>query len=187
LALILAGTGRRHAGVCRTDSEVRLVADLVPVRRGSTAPARREEHWPQSRRDVYSPFAEFDELWDRMMNRFFAQPNAWPDWSGSWTPAVDVEETGDAWIFEVELPGARRDDVQVDVGENELIISGTIDERERSGVVRRRARRSGSFEYRATLPAGIDTDQVDARFDNGLLTVRVPRPERAKTRRIKIN
>jgi HSP20 family protein len=93
----------------------------------------------------------------------------------------------DAWIFEVELPGARHDDVQVDVSDTELIISGTIDERERSGVVRRRARRSGSFEYRATLPAGIDADQVDARFGNGLLTVRVPRPERAKTRRIKIN
>jgi HSP20 family protein len=167
--------------------EVRSVADLVPVRRGSTAPARREEHWPQSRRDAYSPFAEFDELWDRMVSRFFAQPMGWPDWAGSWTPAVDVEETADAWIFEVELPGARRDDVQVDVGDTELIISGTIDEREHSGVVRRRARRSGSFEYCATLPAGIDADQVDARFDNGLLTVRVPRPERAKTRRIKIN
>jgi HSP20 family protein len=174
-------------GMSSTDYEVGSVADLVPVRRGSTAPARREEHWPQSRRDVYSPFAEFDELWDRMVSRFFAQPMAWPDWSGSWTPAVDVEETGEAWIFEVELPGARRDDVQVDVSDTELIISGTMDERERSGVVRRRARRSGSFEYRATLPAGIDAEQVDARFDNGLLTVRVPRPERAKTRHININ
>jgi HSP20 family protein len=75
----------------------------------------------------------------------------------------------------------------VEVSDTELVISGTIDERERSGVVRRRARRSGSFEYRATLPAGIDADQVNARFDNGLLTVRVPRPERAKTRHIKIN
>lgn len=152
------------------------MADLVPVRRGSTAPARREEQWPQTRRDLYSPFAEVDELWDRMVNRFFAQPLAWSDWSHDWTPAVDVEETEDAWIFEVELPGAKRDDVQVEVSDTELLISGKIDARECAGVVRRRARRSGSFEYRTTLPAGIDADQVDAKFDNGLLTVRVPGP-----------
>lgn len=170
-----------------TGFEVRSVADLVPVRRGSTAPARREEQWPQSRRDVYSPFAEFDELWDRMMNRFFAQPLAWSDWSQDWTPAVDVEETEDAWIFEVGLPGAKRDDVQVELSDTELFISGKIDERERVGVVRRHARRSGSFDYHTTLPAGIDADQIDAKFDNGLLTVRVPRPERAKKRRITIN
>lgn len=163
------------------------MADLVPVRRGSTAPARREERWPQSRRDAYSPFTEFDELWDRMVNRFFAQPLGWSDWSDDWTPAVDVEETEDAWIFEVELPGAKRDDVQVEVSDTELVISGKLDERERVGVVRRRARRSGGFDYRTTLPAGIDADKVDAKFDNGLLTVRVPRPERAKMRRIKIN
>jgi HSP20 family protein len=136
---------------------------------------------------VYSPFAEFDELWDRMVNRFFAQPMGWPDWSHDWAPAVDVEETADAWIFEVELPGAKRDDVQVEVSDTELVISGKIDEREREGVVRRRARRSGSFEYCTSLPAGIDADHVDAKFDNGLLTVRVPRPERARTRRIEIN
>jgi HSP20 family protein len=169
-----------------TGSEVRSVADLVPVRRGSTAPARRQEEWPQSRRDVDSPFAEFDELWDRMVNRFFAQPFAWPDWSREWTPAVDVEETDDAWVFEVGLPGAKRDDVQVEVSETELVISGKIDERERVGIVRRNARRSGAFEYRTTLPAGIDADQVAAKFDNGLLTVRVPRPERTKKRRITI-
>lgn len=163
------------------------MADLVPVRRGSSAPARRDDQWPQSRREMYSPFAEFDELWDRMVDRFFAQPLTWSDSARDWTPAVDVEETDDAWIFEVELPGARREDVLVEVTDTELHISGNIDERERAGVVRRRARRSGSFEYRTTLPAGIDADHVDAKFDNGLLTVRVPRPQNPKPRRIKIN
>lgn len=163
------------------------MADLVPVVSGSTAPARREEPRLQSRRDVYSPFAEFDELWDRMVSRFFAGPLTWSEWSHDWTPTVDVEETADAWIFEVELPGAKRDDVQVEVTDAELLISGKIDERERAGVVRRRARRSGSFAYRTTLPAAIDADDVDAKFDNGLLTVRVPRPPGAKARRVTIN
>jgi HSP20 family protein len=164
------------------------VADLVPVKRGTVVPERRAaDTVSPARREVYSPFAEFDELWDRMVNRFFGASLAWPEWAHEWTPPVDVEETDDAWVFEVELPGAKRDDIQVEVGDTELIISGTVEERERTGVVRRRTRRSGSFEYRTSLPAGVDVDKVDARFDNGLLTVRVPRPERARTRRIKIN
>jgi HSP20 family protein len=122
-----------------------------------------------------------------MVNRVFGASLAWPEWVHEWTPQVDVEETDDAWVFEVELPGAKRDDIQVEVGDTELHISGTIEERERLGVMRRRTRRSGAFEYRTSLAAGVDADNVDARFDNGVLTVRVPRPERAKTRRITIN
>ncbi len=101
-------------------------------------------------------------------------------------PPVDVEQTDDAWIFEVELPGARREDVQVEISDAELAISGEIKERERAGVVRHRTRRAGAFQYRATLPPGVDADRVEARFGNGVLTVTVPRPEHAKTRRITI-
>ena len=169
------------------------MADLVPVKRGTVVPKRRDEA-PQNlqpRHEVYapllSPFAEFDEMWNRMVSRFFAPSLAFGGWSHDWRPAVDLEETEDAWIFELELPGAKREDIQVDVSETELSISGTLEERERTGVVRHRARRSGSFEYRTTLPAGVDAGNVDARFDNGLLTVRVPRPERTKAHRIKIN
>jgi HSP20 family protein len=122
-----------------------------------------------------------------MVNRFLTQPLGWPDWSHDWMPAVDVEETEDAWIFAAELPDVRRDDIRVEVSATELLIGGTIGDRDRVGVVGRHGRRSGSFEYRATLPAGIDIDRVAARFGNGLLKVRVPRPERAKPRRIKIN
>jgi HSP20 family protein len=176
-----------------TGCEVRAVADLVPVKRGSAVPARRDEPRPQLHpgREVYaplaSPFTEFDELWDRMVSRFFGPPVPWADWSQDWRPAVDVEETDDAWVFEVELPGAKREDIQVVVTETELTISGTIEERERVGAVRHRARRSGSFQYRTSLPAGVDPGNVDARFKNGLLTVRVQRPERSKAHRIKIN
>jgi HSP20 family protein len=173
-------------GTSGSGCEVISVADLVPVKRGSVVP-REEGSAPRAQPQAYSPFAEFDEMWNRMVSRFFGASLAWPEWAQEWTPPVDVEETDDAWVFEIELPGAQRDDIQVEVGDTELVISGTVGERERTGVVRRRARRSGSFEYRTSLPAGVDPDKIDAGFDNGLLTVRVPRPERAKRRRIKIN
>jgi HSP20 family protein len=177
----------------RSGSEVTAVADLLPVRRGAAAAARQDESGShvQPTREVAAPllsqFAEFDELWNRMVNRFFGPPLVFADWSMDWRPAVDVEETADEWIFEVELPGAKREDIGVEVSETELSISGTIQQRERAGEVRHRARRSGSFEYRTTLPTGVDARKVEARFDNGLLTVRVPRPERSKAHRITIN
>jgi HSP20 family protein len=165
------------------------MADLVPVRRGTQAPARAEDSWPQRRPDPFlSPFREFDELWDRMAGRFFGGPASGAGyWPQGWSPPVDIEETDDAWIFEVELPGASRDDLQVEVSEGQLAISGEIRERERSGVLRHRARHTGTFRYATTLPAGIDADRVEAAFQDGVLTVRVPRPESSKPRRIKIN
>lgn len=164
------------------------MADLVPVRRGSRAPARTEGARPQPtpHTTYWSPFREFDEMWDRMVSRFFGE-SAWPVWTQGWTPPVDVEETEDAWIFEVELPGARRDDLQVEVTDTELTISGEVKESERAGVLRQRSRHIGSFRYRTSLPQGVDADKIAARFENGLLTVQVPRPEQSKARRIRID
>jgi HSP20 family protein len=65
-------------------------------------------------------------------------------WSGigggedqPWIPAVDVEETDDAWIVEAEVPGVGRDDVNVELRDSELVISGETKKRERSGILRR--------------------------------------------------
>jgi len=125
-------------------------------------------------------------MWSRMVNRFFA-PWGQSVWSQDWAPPVDIEETGDAWIFEVDLPGARREDLQVEVRDGELTITGEITERERAGVLRHRGRRTGAFSYRTALPAGVDADRVTARFDGGVLTVLVPRPEGFKPHRVKID
>lgn len=177
------------------------MADLVPVKRASRAPARTQtpapdaapavpDAWPQPRPDpFFAPFREFDELWDRMVSRFFsAAPRAGlTGWAQGWTPPVDIEETADEWIFQVELPGVARDDLRVELGDAELFISGEVREPERSGVVRHRARRTGSFQYRTSLPAGVDADRVQARYESGVLTVRVPRPEQSRPRRIKID
>lgn len=163
------------------------MSDLVPVWRGDRTPARRQEAPPRPRRDPFTdPFRDFDEMWNRMVSRFFAP------WGESvqgqdWAPPVDVEETDDAWIFEVDLPGARREDLQVDVRDHELAISGEIRERERAGVLRHRGRHTGAFRYRTTLPAGVDAGRVQARFEGGVLTVRVPRPEGSKPHRVKID
>jgi len=163
------------------------MGDLVPVRRGEQSPVPRERPYGRQMSDPFwEPFREFDEMWNRMVNRFFEGSPA-AGWQQGWTPLVDVEETDDAWLIEVDLPGVQREDIQVEANDRELTISGEIRERERTGVLRHRTRRTGAFSYRTSLPAGVDVDRVEAKFNNGVLTVRVPRPEHAKPRQIKID
>jgi HSP20 family protein len=104
----------------------------------------------------------------------------------AWAPPVDIVETDDAWVVEAELPGVDPDDVSVEVRDSELSISGEIKERERAGILRRRTRRVGAFDFQVTLPGQADTEHVEATLRDGVLTVRVPKPEQARPRRIEV-
>ena len=106
---------------------------------------------------------------------------------GAWTPLADVTEIDDAYLVEIELPGVDRKDLTVEVAANELRIGGEIVEKERAGWLRHRTRRVGRFAYRTTLPGDIDADRISADLAHGVLTVRVPKTEAAKPRRITIN
>lgn len=81
----------------------------------------------------------------------------------------------------------RRDDITIEIDGQELHITGQILEKERKGILRQSTRRTGGFDYRASLPAGLDPDGAEAHFENGVLTVRIPRSEGKQRRRIKIS
>ncbi|WP_347060603.1 Hsp20/alpha crystallin family protein [Blastococcus sp. HT6-30] len=104
-----------------------------------------------------------------------------------WAPLADVEETDDAYVVEIDLPGVKRDDIDIQLGDRRLTVSGEVKDKERTGILRRRTRRIGQFQYSVTLPAEVDADEVSAQLDEGVLTVRVPKPEQAKPRRIQIS
>jgi len=139
---------------------------------------------------VRDPLRELEELRERL-DRVMQSP-LWPLGAGAaddalgWAPAVDVEEGDDAWIVEAELPGMREKDIAVELHGTELTISGDVEERKRRGILRRSSRRVGHFDYRVNLPGISDTEEVRATLDDGVLTVRVPKPEHAKRRRIQI-
>jgi HSP20 family protein len=148
---------------------------------------------PVRRRDAASqplqrwdPLRELEGLQQRMGE---LMASGWPsDAQGpqAWIPLVDVEETDDAWIVEAELPGVRPEDVNVELHDNELSITGEIKERERKGILRRRTRRVGEFDFHILLPGAGTPDDVDAKLSDGILTVRVPKPEHARARRIDV-
>jgi HSP20 family protein len=105
---------------------------------------------------------------------------------GVFSPLVDIEETEDAWIVEAELPGVQREDVNVEVRDSELAITGEIKERERKGILRRQTRRKGEFDFRVTLPGEADAEHIDADLAEGVLTVRIPKSEQTRARRIEV-
>jgi HSP20 family protein len=133
----------------------------------------------------WSPFRELDDLHERM-SRLLESTLADTGAVTGWIPAVDIEETDEAFVVEAELPGVKRDDVTVELQNNELRIHGELRERERAGIVRRRTRRTGQFDYRVVLPGEVDDDNVEANLHEGVLRVQIRKTEHIKPRRIEI-
>jgi HSP20 family protein len=142
---------------------------------GARAPAR------------WDPWRELEEMHERVGRLLEGGFGALPGTGDvAWSPAVDVEETDDAWVVEAELPGVKREDVNIELSDNELALHGDLKKRERKGIVRRRTRRTGRFDYRLTHPGDVDSEAVEASLADGVLTVRVPKGERARPRRVEI-
>jgi HSP20 family protein len=155
---------------------------MLPTRRSGQHPA------------LIDPTREFEDIYDRMgqlMNFAFSNlglgaPGRVIDMP--WAPPADVSETDDAYVIHVELPGVRRDEINVEMRDREVVISGEVKEQEeeKGGQRRRSSRRTGRFEYRAYLPGDINPDGVNAQLSDGILTVRVPKSEAAKPHRIEV-
>ena len=139
----------------------------------------------------WEPFRELGSLQSEM-NRLFdaafdpsagaaAQPRRW-------TPAMDLIEGPEHFVLRADLPGVAESDVTVELEDNVLTIAG---ERKRdddgTGQGQHRVERAyGAFARSLTLPRGVDPDAVSAAFERGVLTVRIPKPEQRKPRKITI-
>jgi HSP20 family protein len=139
----------------------------------------------------WDPVREMEDVYDRMgrlMQDFFgeAPPVTAAVTLPEWTTPADIEETDNEYIVEIDLPNVKREDVTLELRDNELRITGEIKERERTGIVRRRSRRVGQFEHVVALPGEVDPDRVDASLSDGVLTVRVGKASGSQPRRIEI-
>jgi HSP20 family protein len=106
----------------------------------------------------------------------------------TWVPPVDIYETEEAFVLEAELPGFTKEDIEIELIEQRLTLRG---ERKQPTAVkeeqyRRRERPYGRFERSFLLPTMIDRDKVTAQFQHGVLTLRLPKSEAAKPKRITI-
>jgi HSP20 family protein len=105
-----------------------------------------------------------------------------------WIPAMDLVETGDHLVLRADLPGLTKDDVDIEVKDGVLTVSGErkAEHEEKSEGFYRVERTFGTFSRSLTLPKGIDASRVEAEFTNGVLEVRIPKPAEAKPHRVEI-
>ncbi len=122
---------------------------------------------------------------NRLFNTLLA-PEAGP--SQRWTPAMDLVEAEDHYLLRADLPGMGEEDVSIEINDNVLTVSGERrDEQQHQGQGWHRVERTfGRFSRSLALPEGVDADAVAASFDRGVLSIKVPKPEQRKPRRIQI-
>jgi HSP20 family protein len=134
----------------------------------------------------WDPFEEAERL-QTQLARLLDGAGTIPIAGMPFVPAADVEETDDAYIIELELPGVKRDDVDVQFSAGRLIVTGERKEKERAGLLRRRTRKVGEFRYEIQLPPTVDESGVSAHLDQGELIIRVPKSAADQPRRIKVD
>jgi HSP20 family protein len=132
----------------------------------------------------WDPFRELDQLYERLNHLW--ETGVGTEGADRWVPLADIEETDDAYVIELELPGVKQDDVDIEINGRELTVSGEVKEKERTGILRRRTRKVGEFTYSVTLPGEINDDNITANLDSGVLTIRVPKSQKGKSRHVTI-
>ena len=137
---------------------------------------------------VVDPSREFEDIYERMgqlMNLAFGLvPADLGDMP--WSPLADLSETDNAYVVKVDLPGVNKDQVDIQLQDRELVISGEIADDQNGDRRHRSTRRTGRFEFRTYLPGEVNADAVTAQLSDGILTVTVPKSEGAKPRKIEI-
>lgn len=142
----------------------------------------------------WEPVAELGTIqneMNRLFNTFFDQPGTTSGGGAAarrWIPAMDLVEIEDQYVLRADLPGLTDQDVNVQLHDNVLTISG---ERKAAHATQqegyyRLERAFGSFSRSLTLPDGVDPDAVQAHFDRGVLEIRIPKPEQKKPRQVQI-
>jgi HSP20 family protein len=139
-----------------------------------------------------SPWFDVDDLQQRF-DRAFGRPfPALSEEPTQWLPAIDLKEVDGEFVLTGEFPGVTEKDINVDIDQNTLTLRGEKksereEEKENGGRWHLIERSYGSFQRSFTLPASVDASRIKAEFDNGVLTVHMPKRKESAARRIAIS
>jgi len=153
--------------------------------------ARHEKGGTTMAIERWDPFREAISLRDAMnslLQESFVRPGGMPSPDGHGTLPLDISETENEFVVKASLPGVKPEDVQITVHGDALTIRGEskAEEEKKGEHWHLRERRFGAFQRSVSLSAPIDSDQAQARYENGVLTLRLPKSESARPRQIKI-
>lgn len=135
------------------------------------------------------PFGRLQEE----INRLFEQ--TLPDWApiprlmGAWGPALDLYEDKDNLVAKLELPGMKKEDIEVSLHEGTLMVTGErkAEQTFKDAQAHRSERFHGRFQRSVALPVPVNADKVKASYEDGILTVTLPKAEEAKPKQIAVN
>jgi len=133
-----------------------------------------------------NPFNDFEQIRREMFRFLDAYPGEQDGHAGIF-PAINVTQDRDSYYVRAELPGVKPDALELMAVHRTLSIAGKRAAPEEEGVsYHRKERADGEFNRSVTLPGDFDGDKIEARFVHGVLTVTLPKPERAKPRQISV-
>lgn len=125
---------------------------------------------------------DFDRMFEDMDSMFSPRSQAMVV-----APHYEVEETDAGYLLSVELPGIKKDEIEIEVNGNHLLISAERKEEENGGNGRKAGRRWSRFQRVFQLPETADANHIEARLENGVLELAIAKAENAKPRRISLS
>ena len=130
---------------------------------------------------------DLDEDFKRVFGEGFGDLSPWR--GERFVPAIDVKETDEGYVIEADIPGLRKEDIHIEVTDDVVTLKGErkqeVDKKEKD--YHRIERSYGSFRRSIQRPGGFKHDRVDAKFEDGVLRISLPKPEEAKPKRITVN
>jgi len=147
--------------------------------------------WQRPELSAWQGFGRLTDLRDEI-DRLFESPLAeltrTSQLLSGWTPAVDLFEDKDNFILRAELPGMKKDDIELSLHDGSLSISGErkAEDKYQDAEVYRAERFFGRFQRTITVPAPVSADKIKAQFKDGILTVTLPKTEEAKPKHIEV-
>jgi len=140
----------------------------------------------------WNPLQDLMVLQDRM-NRLFedaTQRRTQPGEAGDeferadWTPVADIYETDSGYTIAIDLPGIKRDEIEIDIDDNRLVVKGTRTINE--SKPRRNERPRGKFLRSFSVPASVDQNRIGAEYKDGVLQIRLPKRAEQKAQKIEV-
>ena len=137
----------------------------------------------------WEPFRELGTLQSEMSRLMNGMLEGNGRQSQNWVPSLDVWETPTEVVYAFDLPGIREEQITIEVKDETLTISANREKTEETSEkgFYRFERRYGTFARAVGLPQGADQDNISARYENGVLEVRVPKPEEQKPKKIELS
>lgn len=140
--------------------------------------------WPSLGR-----LSELHDEFERLFDLPLASETRSHPWMSGWTPALDVYEDKDQFAVKAELPGMKKEDIEVSLHDGSLTVSGErkSEHETKDAGVYRSERYFGRFQRTVDLPNTVDASKVKADYQDGILTITLPKTEEAKPKRISVS